>query len=162
MLDFFTNGLNISFKKIISLVLIFSLNFSSMYLYYSFLIKDMINEYYSSADAVIFGNTLFYITLIGSVLISSLICDKISRRKLLLIWVLFGVMSLSLLTILKNPSTIFYLIGLVGFSFGIGIPSCFAALVDYTKVEERGRISGLTQFSIFFLLLIIIMMFIIF
>jgi MFS family permease len=59
--------------------------------------------------------------------------------------------------VFQDGNTIFYFCLLLGLSFGIGLPSCFAALADLTLIEERGRISGLVQFSTFLSLVLLVL-----
>jgi len=87
-----------------------------------------------------------YIVVIGSGLVGSIISTRISRVKFLYLWTLLGIVS-SALPALLSTFTMAYILMisvLLGVSFGLGMPSCFAYFASYTSVENRGKISGIT------------------
>jgi MFS family permease len=157
MLGFLREGIQIPRKRILSLVILFAFNLAAMYFYHLFLMEEILNVYFNSWDTVFFGRSLFYISLSISQIIGAILAGRFSRKTILQYWIILGVVSLVFSTFLQNQSNIFLLCLLLGFSFGLGIPSCFAALADFTLVEERGRVSGIVQFSTFFLLILLIL-----
>jgi MFS family permease len=88
---------------------------------------------------------LFYLTALLSMLIGPVIARTLDRKRFLFVWVLLGVVSSSFLMIL--PSFGEYgtatLLIFWGFTFGIGLPTCFALVPSLTKIENRGRTGGL-------------------
>jgi len=87
-----------------------------------------------------------YLVVIGSGLVGSIISTRVSRVKFLYLWILLGIVS-SALPALFSTFTVAYILMisvLLGASFGLGMPSCFAYFADYTSVENRGKISGIT------------------
>ena len=88
----------------------------------------------------------YYAAIIGSGIAGSILSSKISRINFLYFWIILGAVTSSLPAIFNNFTVIHALIisFLFGTSFGLGIPSCLAYFADYTLVENRGRISGVT------------------
>lgn len=88
----------------------------------------------------------YYAAIIGSSIFGSILSSKISRLKFLYFWITFGIITSSLPALLNNITIIHALIIslLFGTSFGLGMPSCLAYFADYTLIENRGRISGIT------------------
>jgi len=87
----------------------------------------------------------YYIAIIGSSIIGSILSNKISRLKFLYFWTILGVCT-SLLPALVNDFAMIHVLiisVLLGASFGLGIPSGLAYFADYTLVENRGRIGGI-------------------
>ena len=87
---------------------------------------------------------LFYSAVIVSALIGPIIAERVNKIRFLFFWVLLGVIS-SLLLIGSptfSKSGVAMLMVFLGFSFGIGFPSSLALIPTLTRVEERGRVSG--------------------
>lgn len=89
--------------------------------------------------------TAYYVTIIGSGIVGSILSNKISRLKFLYLWMILGVVTSSLPALLNNFTVLHTLIIsiLLGASFGLGMPSCLAYFADWTLVENRGRIGGI-------------------
>ena len=87
---------------------------------------------------------LFYSAVIVSALIGPTIAERVNKIRFLIFWVFFGVIS-SLLLIgapTFSKSGVAMLMVFLGFAFGIGFPSALALIPALTRVEERGRVSG--------------------
>lgn len=87
---------------------------------------------------------LFYSAAIVSALIGPIIAERFNKIRFLLVWVLLGVISSLLLMGAPtfSKSGVAMLMVFLGFSFGIGFPSSLALIPTLTRVEERGRVSG--------------------
>ena len=155
-MKFLTDDISITFRKTLILLLLFTSTFLSFYLYHTFLLIDILQNYYSSYEQVFFGRAIFYIFLTIFQVIGSIISDKISRKKLLLCWVSSGTVIISLMIVFQSINNILFFCALLGASYGLGIPSCFAYLAESTIIEERGRVSGVVQVSIFLFLLLVL------
>lgn len=86
---------------------------------------------------------IFYTSILGSLIFGSFLLNVMSRLKFLYLWVLLGVVSSSIAMFSCFTGMHVLLTILSGVSFGLGIPSCFAYLADYTSIENRGRVSGI-------------------
>jgi MFS family permease len=75
-------------------------------------------------------------------LIGSSLTGRISRRKILLIWISLGVVATALLAIVEGVILGLLASVLLGASIGLGLPSCMAFLADCTRTEERARVAG--------------------
>jgi MFS family permease len=88
----------------------------------------------------------YYIGIIGSSIVGSILSNKISRFNFLYSWMILGAVT-SLLPALLNNFTVLHLLivnSLLGASFGLGMPSCLAYFAGCTIVENRGRVGGIT------------------
>jgi MFS family permease len=89
--------------------------------------------------------TTYYVMIIGSGIVGSILSNKIRRLTFLYFWMIFGVVT-SLLPLLLGNLTLTHALSLsilLGISFGLGIPSCLAYFADHTLVGNRGRIAGI-------------------
>ena len=94
----------------------------------------------------------YYATVLGSSLVGSILSDKIEKISFFYLWMIIGVIA-SLLPVLSVNITTIYVLAIcfsLGFSFGLGMPSCLAYFADFTTVENRGRVSGVIFLAINF------------
>jgi len=127
----------------------------------SFLIFNALLWYYMSKNAVIDSLlsilnvtytqniiilTACYAAIIVSGIVGSILSSKISRLKFLYFWMILGAVSSSLPVLFSGFTVTHALVIsiLLGASFGLGIPSCFAYFADCTLIENRGKIGGIT------------------
>jgi len=93
----------------------------------------------------------FYLSIIGFSIIGAVVSKRFSREKFLKLWIIFGVIA-SLLPVLFSNFTVTNLsvISVIfGASFGLGMPSCLAFFTEITKVDNRGRVGGITFLIVF-------------
>lgn len=86
----------------------------------------------------------YYIMIIGSSIVGSILSNKTSRLNFLYFWIILGIVA-SAIPALFNDLTVIHVLTigiLLGASFGLGMPSCLAYFADWTLVENRGRIGG--------------------
>ena len=90
--------------------------------------------------------TVYSVAIIGSSIAGSVLSNRISRLKLLYSWIILGTITSLSPALLTNFTLVHVLIisVLLGISFGLGMPSCLAYFADFTFVENRGRIGGIT------------------
>jgi len=142
-----TKSLPLNSDASIALILIMNV-FSWYFPLYIFLtdnLKDVGIGYLESL--VIFGSHIIAVLL--SAMIGTKLAEKFaSRRTLLVIWALLGILSSSFLFVLRSGD----LLGIsavaisIGIALGFGLPTCLAYFADSTGTESRGRVSGLTFF----------------
>jgi MFS family permease len=86
----------------------------------------------------------YFVALIGSSVVGSILSNKINRLNFLFSWMILGVVTSSLPALFNNFTMMHVLTisVLLGFSFGLGMPSCLAYFADCTVIENRGKISG--------------------
>ncbi len=88
----------------------------------------------------------FYLSIIGFGIIGAVVSKRFTRTKILRFWIVLGAIA-TLLPILFNSFTVTNLAvvsAIFGASFGLGMPSCLALFTEITKVENRGRVGGIT------------------
>ncbi len=144
---------NPSFKSIIhqrSFLLLFFLILNTFTWFYS--ITYIIR--YSAPILVFQLHWVFFLSGLVSMFIGPLIAKRVGNERFLFTWILLGI--ISSLFYATSPSlnefgTIALLIFL-GFSFGSGLPSCLALIPSFTKIEERGRVGGITLFATYAIL----------
>lgn len=100
---------------------------------------------------------IFYVSVLISMLMGPIIAERVNRMRFLLFWIILGIVS-SLFPIILGPtlgkSEVALLLGFWGFAFGIGFPSCLALIPSLTRIEKRGRISGVIFGSTYFIVLL--------
>jgi MFS family permease len=118
-----------------------------------FLITVYFGKIYSSwaADQLWIGvlAAIFYGSGAISAIPGSMFGERINRRKFLSSYFTFGLIATVLLAL--QPSLVLALISsaLLGISFGLGFPSCFALLADSTSKKERARFTGIIVLETF-------------
>jgi MFS family permease len=91
--------------------------------------------------------SLLISAIIGAILIS----QKIEEKTFLSAWILIGVISGLLFYFFSanaNLTTLLLLSLFLGFSTGLGIPSCLSIFANQTKIEKRGRFGAIMFFVI--------------
>lgn len=141
-------NLTISSRRFVAATLLVSGTLAWFFLLNMYL-GNILESLTQDSFLVNFGQFLFYAFGVFSAIAGSLINKKIDRRKMLWLWIAFGVISTILLSI--SQGTIFSLISsiLLGLSLGLGLPSSMAFLAESTVIEERGRVAGLTILGTF-------------
>lgn len=91
---------------------------------------------YNIGPLLFFGSAIFW-SLSGS-----FFGLRVNGRKLLFAWIILGTLSTILLTLFQG--TFFATIAslLLGMSLGLGLPSSFALIANFTTIEDRARVSG--------------------
>jgi MFS family permease len=87
----------------------------------------------------------FYLGVIVSLFIGAILSDKIRRLHLVFAWVMFGTFA-SFLPLFWTSNSIIAQLTVnftLGFSFGLGLPSCVACFAESTTFQNRGRMCGL-------------------
>jgi MFS family permease len=112
------------------------------YIFTYSLFSEILNESVLPQTAI----TLYSIYFI-SVAITAVVGAKIFPRfrvKALMAWIFFGSISTALLFSISYESFLIngLIVGLLGASVGIGLPSCLSFFADITKIENRSFIGG--------------------
>lgn len=143
MFGFLTKGMIISKRKLLAVIILFSTSFAWFFVFY-----DSMNELISpgiSTDSFVYNASIvsFLIFTIVSALVGSIISPKFNRRKFLLFWVIFGIVTSLPIMFFRGESFLVIFAILAGTSFGLGFPTTQAFFADSTVPEERGRVAGL-------------------
>jgi len=88
---------------------------------------------------------IYFVFASLSAFVGSILRDKISRTSLIRVWVVLGIAA-SIFPILISEiylPQILIISAILGFSFGLGMPSSLSYFVDITTFENRGFFSGL-------------------
>lgn len=93
--------------------------------------------------------TIFYIATIASSIAGSFFSEKVRRSYFLYFWMVLGIASSFSFAFVYNVALdhIAIIFVLLGISFGLGMPSCFAYLADHTQIENRGFVSSIVLFA---------------
>lgn len=122
---------------------LFVLLFNTFTWYYMVLI--VVHSVAYSIDMGYSFRAVYFVGVIASSVLGSILSDHMKRLSFLYFWIIFGAAN-SLLFIPFNEYTSPYFLVILfslGFSFGLGMPSCLAYFSDYTSIENRGRASAL-------------------
>ncbi|UCF45365.1 MAG: MFS transporter [Candidatus Bathyarchaeota archaeon] len=148
MLGFLTENLQISFRKFLALMFLFTSSFG-WFLSFFARFDDIFSFFINSEFWLNIGNLLFLSSVIVSAFIGSMVVDKVARKKLLLFLTLFGLLSSVPLLFSRDANVALFLCVLLGASFGSLLPLVQSFFTDSTIPEERGRVSGFLILSIF-------------
>jgi MFS family permease len=148
--------LHISWRKLLALVLLYSPSLAWFYIAQLFILNKLAINLNLNPSWEIFGQLLFFISIIFSAIIGSNVSETYNRKSLLQVWIISNIIiTISVLAVQELDSFLFISV-LAGFSFGFGYPSCSAFFADSTMEEERARVAGLLILITFFLLAAII------
>lgn len=155
---FFTHDFRISRKKFLAALFLFFPSFAWFFLFQQFLLTEIQNlllngnltDFSPNGFWVTIGNIIFYVSIVSSAIVGSMISEKFSRRRFIEIWIILGIVTSILVTLNLELSFLLFIAALAGVSFGLGFPSSLAFFADSTVVEERARVSGALIFITFF------------
>lgn len=121
---------------------VFILLFNALtWLYMTVLVIDSIldNLYFASTVW-----TVFYVAVISSSIVGSVLSNKIERLSFLYLWMALGAIASFSPVIASDLSIVSLSLSclLLGVSLGLGMPSALSYFADSTLVENRGRIGG--------------------
>lgn len=102
------------------------------------------------------GKILYYGFAVIAAIFGSYISPKIHRKKLIFIWISSGIFATALLIFLNDILTCIIISPILGFSMGLGLPSSMATLTDYFKIEQRGKMAGITILQTFIMAFLVI------
>jgi len=88
----------------------------------------------------------FYLGVIISMVIGGFISEKMKESRLLSLWLTFGIFASLLpllMWIIKSIIVVFTVNFSLGFSFGLGIPSCLSHFTENTTYKNRAGMAGL-------------------
>ena len=156
-LGFFTKDIKISFRKFVTVTLLFANNLVWFYIFHSYLLDMLLRSPEIDLTYTFLGKMLFYSLAVVSGIIGSLISEKVQRRKFLLFWLILGLLTTASLAFFSGLEFSMLSSALLGISFGLGIPTCQAFLTESTVIEERGRIAGIVCFTTFTLVVLILL-----
>lgn len=101
----------------------------------------------SSTDLLVW--TSYYVSVVVSSMIGSVIGRRTGTTAFLQYWMALGVISTVVPMFLVSVSiwTVLAVSVLLGFAFGIGMPSCLAFFAGQARIEIRGSVSGAAFFG---------------
>lgn len=141
-------GFRISRRKFAAAALLTSGTLAWFFLINVYL-RDIFSMFSPDSFWVNIGQILFYASVVFSAIVGIVLGRRVNLRKLMLSWIIFGVLSTILMAIsLGTEFSVFFSIFL-GSSLGLGLPSSMAFLADSTAVEERARVAGATILATF-------------
>jgi len=119
------------------------------------LVGNAFSWYYAVLSALELTNpsilvwVVHFSALILSALVGASLGRQLERSKFLILWMVVGVVSSTLLFTLSSTSVILAsLVSLfLGLSLGFGMPACMSYFSDSVAVESRGRVSGVTMLA---------------
>jgi len=109
------------------------------------IIEDTLFVLGASDPQIIVVLSSFFAAIVASSIVGSILSKRIRRLRFIYAWTVLGA-GISFLPALFSISSVIHLLSLsvlFGASFGLGMPSCLAFFADWTRVESRGRKSGI-------------------
>ncbi len=112
-------------------------------------LKEIIdNVAFTNYEALLIRSVNFFGAVI-SILVGAFFAEKFNRRvHFFLFWILFGIIS-SITPIfidIRSMTDVLIISLLFSVSLGFGLPACMAYFAEYTVVENRARLGGITLF----------------
>ena len=94
--------------------------------------------------AIIIARAQYYISIAVSSIIGSVISKRVRKLSFLYYWMIVGVISswVPIFFVSTNEWHLFTVSILLGFAFGVGMPSCLAFFAELTRLENRGSLGG--------------------
>jgi MFS family permease len=135
-------------------MLLFSTTLAGFYIFDSYLLDLMFTQFGIDLSYTFLAKMLFMSFAVSSGIAGSLIIERVDQRKFLWSWLIFGLLVTVSLAFFGGLEFVLVSSVLMGVSFGLGFPTCQAFLTESTTVEERGRVSGVTIFIAFALVVI--------
>ncbi len=147
--SFLTEDFKIPAKRLAAIAILFASTFTSLVLFHSYFLYEKFSTLGVDSSWYSLQLGFFYGFLALSAVVGSMISEKVDRRKLFLLWITFGVLTTSSFAIFQGLVLTLVNSALVGASFGLIFPSCYALLTDYTVSEDRARVFGVVFFASF-------------
>jgi MFS family permease len=139
-LNSFSKGMAIPFRRLIAVTLLFSSSFAWFQIFYKYFDEFSpvsIDSIWHSA-----GTVALLVSALSSALVGSFIAKNTDRRKLLLVWLVSGIVAVIPIPFFSYKELLPIWCAAAGLSLGIGFPSCLAFFAESAKAEERGRVGG--------------------
>jgi MFS family permease len=133
------------FQKDILIVFILVFNSLAWYSTTPIIIRDLLGGLIVTDVQYFVIWSSFSLAIIASSILGSILATKVRRLDFIYLWIILGVIT-SALPALFSSFTVISILAisiLLGFSFGLGMPSCLAYFADCILIEKRGLISGL-------------------
>ena len=123
----------------------------SWYMYFANYIGSTIvfQNFTTDPSMINVGKALFFLAAGVSAFVGVLLRKRISNKRFLWAWTLFGVLSSAILLFFKGDIFIFIFGPLLGIAMGLGFPYSLSLLASHTKIEQRGRVAGIMLFETF-------------
>lgn len=103
----------------------------------------------ASAEPTVFMWIVHFLALILSAFVGASFAKQIERQKLLIFWILSGIVASIMLLGINGSSEILssLIAAVLGVSLGFGMPICMGYFRDNVPIESRGRVSGITMLA---------------
>jgi MFS family permease len=142
-LDLIFEDVTIHKRRLLAISILLASTFSWFFAF-DFIIQTRILGSSDWLSLNLIESAIFLAITIIAMLFGSLISEKVNRRNLLAATIILGIALAPLLLIAEGTWLKFLILSFLGFSLGLGIPSCLAYLAESTTVNERGRVSGIS------------------
>ncbi len=119
-MTFLITGMTISRRKLLAVTLLFSSSMGWFFVFWYYIdeiLRRPVGSFWFDA-----GTVVFLVSIVISAFMGSIIAGKVSRRKLMFSWLVFGILAtIPILFFQANEFIVVYGI-IAGLSFGIGFP----------------------------------------
>jgi MFS family permease len=149
-----SKGIGISSKKLFAITI---LNAGPLAFYFAiahFNFQNIFQNFSTQSTWVNLGSALFYFFAAISAFIGVFLSKRISGKKFLWAWTAFGVLVTGMLPFFKGEVFTLIFGALFGVALGLGFPYSLSLLANCTRIEQRGRVSGILLLETFVLIAI--------
>lgn len=137
-------GIHLSKRVLLLNGVLFAVFFIFYYIFSFRILPEIIGQ---SSDALSTSQIFFSLTIVGTMLSSGFLANKLMKMNVLLTSCAITSSVTFLLIFIPNQILVWTSVFLVGVSFGIGQLAFFTHFWNTTSPEERGRIGGLIGFA---------------
>ena len=129
--------------KLMSILIVIVPPISVYFMLRSFLLDQILENALLGQGWILSVKGIYLLALTLSALIGSFILQRIERKQLFMITLIYRVIAILSILVFQNGFSVLLPCILLGSSFGLGFPSDLSFLSDNTEVEERGKVSGI-------------------
>ena len=148
----FTEDFKINSRKLALMIMLYSTSFFWYYVFDPMILHNMLAGLGVDHVWSYVGDILFYISTICFLFIGGAFSDRVDRQKLLLFWIVLGMISTCMTLIIWDLYSFLAISVFTGAIYGLGLPYCLAFIVENTFVEERARVFGVSVLITYILL----------
>lgn len=150
--------INISRRLVLSILLILVPQVSIFFILRTLLLDQILENALVNQSLILFNKGIYLASFAIFAFFGSFYLIKTKRKQFFILSFLYRVTAILSILFFKNGIITIVPCFLLGSSFGLGFPSDLSFLADNVEVDKRGRVSGLTLFTTFILVMMILML----
>lgn len=147
-----TEDFKINSRKLTLMIMLYSTSFLWFYVFNILILGKIVAGLGVDQVWSYVGDILFFVSTICFLFIGGAVSDRVDHHRLLLFWIVLGVLSTCTALIVWDLYSFLAISVFTGAIYGLGLPYCLALIVEYTSIEERARVFGVSVLTTYVLL----------